>query len=165
MYWINWDSVTRFFFHWSLLLAMLFCSAGCYSHHAYQWTSLNLSEPGWKVWNGQAVWKPRKSIPELTGDVTLALNTNGAAFIQFTKTLPFATAHEDGRRWQIEFPGIGHLYSGHYPLPRVFAWFQLPALVEGRPIPKFWHEQGGPDDFHLRNSYSGETLAGYLSPQ
>lgn len=101
-------------------------------------------------------------MPELTGDVTVAVNTDGTAFIEFTKTLPFATAREDGRRWQIEFPGP-RLYSGKYPLPRHFAWLQLPALVQGRPVSRPWTLHGTVDQFLIENRGAGETLRGYLS--
>jgi hypothetical protein len=145
-----------------LPLAALFFLCGCQSHRADAWPALNLSQPGWKIWNGQAVWQARKSMPELAGDVTVAVNADGTAFVQFTKTLAFATAREDGRRWQIEFPG-GRLYSGRYPLPHHFAWLQLPALAQGRPLARPWKEEGTLDEFVVENRRAGETLRGYLT--
>ena len=115
------------------------------------------------MWVGQAVWRPTRSMPELTGDVTVAMQPDGNAFIQFSKTLPFATAREDGRRWQIDFPQ-GRRYSGHYPLPHHFAWLQVPELLEGRALHRPWSEHGGPDDFVIENRRAGETLRGFLSP-
>jgi hypothetical protein len=146
-----------------LLLLALVSLCGCYSHKGYSWPPDDLSKPGWRVWNGQAVWKPRKSIPELAGDVMVAVNTNGSAIVQFSKTLPFATARLDGRRWQIEFPGGNRLYSGHYPLPSHFAWLQLPAVAEGLPVSNPWVETGNLDQWQIVNSRAGETLRGYLS--
>lgn len=122
-----------------------------------------MTQPGIKTWVGQAVWKPFKTIPELTGDVTVAVQPDGSAFIQFSKTLPFATAREDGRQWQIDFPG-GRRYSGHYPLPHHFAWLQLPALVEAKPLRHPWKETGNLDDFTIENRLAGEKLKGFLSP-
>jgi hypothetical protein len=145
-----------------LSLALIFL-CGCYSHHPYRWPSYNLSEPGWKVWNGQAVWKPRPTIPELAGDVMVAVNTNGSALIQFSKTIPFATARLNGRHWQIEFPAGNRLYSGKYPLPNHFAWFQLPALAEGVPPSKHWIEKGNLDQWEIVNHSGSETLRGYLT--
>jgi hypothetical protein len=142
----------------------LVCLCGCYSHHPYPWPSYNLSERGWKVWNGQAVWKPRPTIPELAGDVMVAVNTNGSALVQFSKTIPFATARLDGRHWQIEFPAGNRLYSGKYPLPSHFAWFQLPALAEGAPPSKHWIEKGNLDQWEIVNRSGTETLRGYLNP-
>jgi hypothetical protein len=147
----------------SLSLLALVCLCGCYSHRGYSWPSFDLSQPGWRVWNGQAVWQPGKSLPELAGDVMVAVNTNGSAFVQFSKTLPFATARLDGRRWQIEFPAGNRLYSGRYPLPAHFAWLQLPALVEGMPASKAWTEQGRLNQWQIANHRAGETLRGYLS--
>jgi hypothetical protein len=147
-----------------LSLALSFL-CGCYSHRPYAWPPYDLSKPGWKVWNGQAVWQPRKSIPELAGDVTVAVNTNGNAIVQFSKTLPFATARLDGWRWQIEFPAGSRLYSGHYPLPSHFAWLQLPALAGGTPLSKPWIEDGNLDQWQVVNRGAGETLRGFLNAQ
>jgi hypothetical protein len=144
------------------LLALVFL-CGCYSHRGYSWPSYDLSKPGWRVWNGQAIWQPEKSIPELAGDVMVAVNTNGNAIVQFSKTLPFATARLDGRRWQIEFPAGNRLYSGQYPLPAHFAWLQLPAVAEGMPPSTPWVEEGNLDQWQIVNRGAGETLRGYLS--
>ncbi|HUD47290.1 MAG TPA: hypothetical protein VMR33_10690 [Candidatus Baltobacteraceae bacterium] len=136
---------------------------GCYSHRGYSWSPSDLSKPGWRIWNGQAVWKPGKSIPELAGDVMVAVNSNGNAIVQFSKTIPFATARLDRLRWQIEFPAGNRLYSGRYPLPSHFAWLQLPALAEGMPLSKPWAETGTLDQWQIVNGGAGETLRGYLS--
>jgi len=148
-----------------LLLLCLVCLCGCYSHTRYSWPSFDLAQPGWRIWNGQAVWRARKSIPELTGDVMVAVNTNGSAIVQFSKTLPFATARLDGRRWQIEFPAGNRLYSGRYPLPSHFAWLQLPALAAGRAPSKPWIETGSLDEWRIVNPEAAETLGGYLTAQ
>lgn len=148
-----------------LLLPALVCLCGCYSHSPYSWDPFDLSKPGWRVWNGQAVRQPRKSIPDLAGDVMVAVNTNGDAIVQFSKTLPFATARLDGSRWQIEFPGGDRVYAGRYPLPAHFAWLQLPALAEGAPPSKPWTENGNLDQWQIVNRGAGETLRGYLSAE
>ncbi|HEY3913784.1 MAG TPA: hypothetical protein VGN61_04785 [Verrucomicrobiae bacterium] len=148
-----------------MLSLMLVCLCGCYSHRPYAWPTYNLSDLGWKVWNGQAVWKPRKTIPELTGDVTVAVNTNGNAIVQFSKTIPFATARLDGHRWEIDFPAGNRVYARHYPLPSHFAWFQLPALVESNSPSRSWVEKGNLDQWEITSRHDSETLRGYLSPQ
>ena len=64
----------------------------------------DFSAPGWHVQQGQAVWKPSQSRPELAGDLLLATNVNGNFFLQFSKMpFPLATARVSGDRWQIEF--------------------------------------------------------------
>ena len=93
----------------------------------------------------------------------VAVNTNGHASVQFSKTVPFATARLDGSHWQIEFPGGNRLYSGHYPLPSHFAWLQLPAVAEGVPVSKPWTSEGNLDQWRILNRRAGETLRGYLS--
>jgi hypothetical protein len=148
-------------FLWPLILV---CLCGCYSHKPYPWPPDNLSAPGWKVWNGQAVWKPRKNIPELTGDVMVAVNGK-RAIVQFTKTITFATARLDGRHWEIDFPAGNRVYAGHYPLPSHFAWFELPGLVEGVPPRRSWVEKGNLDEWEINSRHGSETLHGYLSAQ
>ena len=51
----------------------------------------DFSAPGWRVQQGQAVWKPTKTKPELAGELILATRTNGDFLVQFTKT-PFTLA-------------------------------------------------------------------------
>jgi hypothetical protein len=148
--------------NFALMLALV-CLCGCYSHQGYSWPSADLAKPGWRIWNGQAVWQPRKSVPELAGEVMVAVNTNGFAVVQFSKAIPFATARLDGRRWQIDFPAGNRLFSGHYPLPSHFALLQLPALAEGVPLSKRWNESGKLDGWKIVNAGASETLRGYLS--
>ncbi len=142
------------------LLAMI-CLSGC--HTPLQWDTFKFSDPGWTVWNGQAVWRPTRSMPELSGDLTVAVNTNGQAFVQFTKTLPFATARLDGKRWQIEFPAGDRLYSGRFPLPSHFGLLRLPAVATESPVGKHWTKKVDLDQWELQNVGTGETLRGYLN--
>jgi len=145
---------------WAPLLLFL---TACQTPHS--WPTLTLSDPGWKVWNGQAIWRPTRSMPELTGDLVLAVNTNGIAFIQFSKTIPFAVARLEGNYWKIEFPPDHRTYSGHRPLPRHFAMLQLPALLNGGAVRRPWLKEGDAAQWQLQNPRTGETFRGYLTPQ
>src|SRR5213593_2130154 len=46
----------------------------------------NLSEPGWRIREGQAVWRPKIEAPEIAGELLVATHPNGQTFLQFTKT-------------------------------------------------------------------------------
>jgi hypothetical protein len=124
----------------------------------------DFSSPGWRVRQGQAVWKPSKSRPELAGDLLLAVNTNGNFVIQFSKT-PFALASAqmaDGR-WQIEFGAGRHSWRGQGPPPKRFLWFQLTRVLDASPADAPWKLTGRPDhSWRLENADTGECLEGQL---
>jgi len=64
----------------------------------------DFSAPGWRVMQGQAVWKPARDRAELAGDLLLATNSDGDVYVQLTKTpFPLASAEVAGDRWQIAF--------------------------------------------------------------
>jgi hypothetical protein len=124
----------------------------------------DLSSPGWQIRQGQAVWKPSKNRPELTGDLLLAVNTNGNCVIQFTKT-PFALAFAqvaDGR-WQIEFGSAHRSWSGQGQPPKRLVWFQLPRVLAGNPADAPWKfEQKADHSWRLNNLGAGEYLEGQI---
>ena len=82
----------RFIFKVAALLLLL--CAGCATPPL---PPADFSAPGWRVQQGQAVWKPSSSRPELAGDLLLATNVNGNFFVQFSKMpFPLATAQVSG---------------------------------------------------------------------
>ena len=92
----------------------------------------DFSAPGWRVQQGQAVWKPSSNRPELAGDLLLATNANGNFFVQFSKMpFPLATAQISGDQWQIEFGADKFSWHGRGTPPDRFAWFQLPRALLG----------------------------------
>jgi hypothetical protein len=122
----------------------------------------DFSAPGWRVRQGQAVWKPSQSRPELAGDLLLAVNTNGNFVIQFTKT-PFALASAevvDGR-WQIEFGTGQHSWRGPGAPPNRFIWFQVPGALTGKSAAAPWKFTGRAEDsWRLENPGTEESLEG-----
>src|ERR1043166_4713848 len=65
----------------------------------------NLSQPGWTVRQGQAIWRSARKAPEIAGELLLATRTDGEAFVQFTKTpFPLVIAQTSGSDWEIRFP-------------------------------------------------------------
>jgi hypothetical protein len=127
---------------------------------------VNLSSPGWHVQQGQAVWRPSRARPELTGELLLATNANGSYFVQFSKNpFPLASARCDAGTWQIEFGDGRHIWRGHGEPPRRFAWFQLPPALVGRAAATPWRFTRLTDgSWRLDNPRSGEFLEGQFFP-
>jgi hypothetical protein len=126
----------------------------------------DFSSPGWRVQQGQAVWKPSKNRPELAGDLLLATNTGGNFVIQFSKT-PFtlATAQVAEGAWRIEFGGGRYSWRGHGAPPSRFVWFQLPfALATTEPARPWKFMRRADDSWRLENPRTGEFLEGVFFP-
>lgn len=147
------------------LLAALFLIliAGCATPPPLP--KLNLNEPGWTIRQGQAVWHARPDAPEIAGDLLVAFNSDGRAFVQFTKSpLSIAVAQKTQNAWQVEFPMQNKRYAGHGRPPTRIVWLLLPGALEGKSLPHPWKWQRLPDDrWRLANPSSGETLEGYLA--
>jgi hypothetical protein len=124
---------------------------------------VNLSEPGWTIRQGQAVWRTGKNSPEIAGELLLATSTDGSTFVQFTKTpFPFAIAQTTSNRWQIEFPPQNKRYAAPGKPPARIVWFQLSNALTGKPVAKGWTWQNSDSNWQLKNS-SGESLEGYFT--
>lgn len=147
-----------------LLLAAVF-AAGCRT--APPLPPADFSAPGWRVLQGQAVWKPSSHRPELAGDLLLATNANGNCFVQFSKMpFPVATAQISGGQWQIEFGADQYSWHGRGTPPGRFAWFQLPrALLATNNAGGSWKfTHPASTSWRLENLRTGETLEGGFFP-
>lgn len=145
-----------------LLLAIAFC--GCRTGPPLP--PADLSAPGWRLQQGQAVWKPTRSRPELAGELLFATKTNGEFFVQFSKT-PFtlATAQVVNGQWQIEFGNNQRRWAGSGEPPARFAWFQLPHALVGEPLKRNWRfTRATSDSWRLENPRTGESLEGGFFP-
>jgi hypothetical protein len=121
----------------------------------------NLSAAGWRVQQGQAVWRPTQNRREIAGDLIMATNTDGDCFIQFTKTpLTLATAQIAGGRWQLEFGNDQYSWRGSGGPPDRFVWFQLPRAFSGAPLRGDWHFQTSANGWQFDNLRTGEKLEG-----
>ena len=155
------------FSHWNggflrlfgfLLLATL---CGCLSLHPLP--KADLSQPGWTIRQGQAVWQPSRKSPELAGELLFATRTDGSTFVQFTKTpFPFAIAQTVSNHWQLEIPPQNKRYTAPGKPPARIVWFQLANALTGKPLAKGWTWHDSDTNWQLTNS-SGESLEGYLS--
>ena len=144
------------------LLAVL--AAGCRT--ASPLPPADFSAPGWRVQQGQAVWKPSSHRPELAGDLLLATNANGNCFVQFSKMpFPLATAQISGEQWQIEFGADQYSGRGRGTPPDRFAWFQLPRALLDANVGSSWKITRLTSPWwRLENLHTGETLEGGFFP-
>jgi hypothetical protein len=126
----------------------------------------NLSEPGWKIQQGQAVWRAKKDSPEIAGELLLATNSNGRTVVQFTKTpFPFVIAQTTPQSWQLEIPAQNKKYSRPGKPPARVGWFHLPSALQGVAPPKPWVFQPSENEnWRLENKSTGEMIEGFLEP-
>ena len=129
------------------------------------WAPADLSEPGWTIREGQAVWRQRIKAPEIAGELLVATHRNGETFLQFTKTpLPFVVARITTNRWHIEFVTDHREFSGRGRPPSQIGWLHLARCVAGTAPPANWHWEKFPDNhWRLENRISGETVEGFLT--
>lgn len=126
---------------------------------------IDLSEPGWTVQQGQAVWRANSTALEIAGDLLLATNADGRMLVQFTKTpFPMIVAQTAPGFWQIESPAQNKHHTGRGAPPERLLWFQLPRALSGSTLPHGWSWRTSPDNWQLENSATGESLQGYLLP-
>lgn len=146
-------------------VAVLALMAGCAS--VGTWQRADITQPGWKVRQGQATWTPGHAQPPITGELLLATGPAGTLFVQFSKP-PFVlvTGEAANGRWRIEYPLQRRTSTGRGVFPRNRAWFTLPQLLASpkRPPPG-WNAQHKPDGtWSIWSSASGERLDGFLNP-
>src|SRR4051794_7047631 len=91
-------------------LLLVFGTLGCRT--APPFPPADLTEAGWTVHQGQAIWRAKRTKPEIAGEILSAANRDGRTFVQFTKTpFPFVIAQTTTNAWQIESPTQGRRYS------------------------------------------------------
>lgn len=122
--------------------------------------AVDLDDPEWTVWEGQALWTPRSDRTSLAGDLLVARNPDGDVLISFSKSpFPIFTAQTSGRSWRIDFIDKGRSYSGLGRPPSRFVWFRLPELIEGTPAPKPWAvERSAENEWTILNLKTGEKV-------
>jgi len=147
-----------------LAVGLLIFGAGCTTTNPLP--PADFSAAGWRVQQGQAVWKPSSSRPEIAGDLLLATNVNGNFLIQFTKMpFPIATAQVSGDQWRIQFGADEYAWHGHGTPPTRFSWFQLPrALLDGNPGGNWKFTRVETNLWRLQNARTGDTLEGVFFP-
>jgi len=127
--------------------------------------AVNLSEPGWKMHQGQAVWRSQRDAPEIAGEILFATHAGDRALLQLTKNpLPFVNAQVNGARWEVEFVPQRRKFNGQgTPTPRLL-WVHLARALNGtKPPEPLQFAQTEPHGFTLENPKTGESITGFLS--
>ena len=128
--------------------------------------AVNLAEPGWKMHQGQAVWRSQRDAPEIAGEILFATHAGDRALLQLTKNpLPFVNAQVNGARWEVEFVPQRRKFNGQgTPTPRLL-WVHLARALNGtKPPEPLKFAQTEPHGFTLENPRTGESISGFLNP-
>ena len=150
--------------HRFLLLALVVSTlAGCSTLPLQP--AVNLSEPGWVVREGQAVWKEKPDSEGIAGDLVVAMHWDGRSFVRFTKPpVPLVVAQSTTNTWQAQFPGESKTASGRGRPPERIMWLNLPGgLLGGGMEETDWilaRRRGG--EWNFWNDLTGEKLDGFL---
>lgn len=147
-----------------IIVTLVVLTTGCRT--SGEAARISNSGPGWRVLNGQAVWRPGFNRPELSGDLLVARHENGSYIFDFEKTpLPMTMGHTTSTNWLIQFPARRFSFGGKGQPPVRFAWLYLGAALDSKPLPKPFHFERKPDGgWLLQNTHSGESIEGFLSP-
>jgi len=136
---------------WGMVLSS--CSTGV------SLPEVDLSAPGWTVWNGQALWKAEAERPAIAGEIVLARHDNGDVLINFAKPpVPIFTAQLSGVNWKIDFIYSQNTHSGTDGAPSRFVWFQIPSLLQSAVVPEGWQVQVAKPVWELLDPNSGEHI-------
>jgi hypothetical protein len=130
---------------------------------------IDLTEPGWTLRRGQAIWTPPQSENGIAGELIVAHHPDGRSFVQFIKTpIPMVNAQTDSSGWQIDFPTRPYERSGTGQPPARFIWLHLARCLEGDRPPGDWEWEfllRWATGWSLRNPTTGESLKGYFSAE
>ena len=143
--------------------ALLLACAGCGAPGIER---LAAAGPGWRIQQGQAVWRPSRHRPEWSGDLAVAIREDGSFVFDFSKTpLPVVHGQTTPASWLIEFPAAKLRFGGKSPPPARFAWLRLQQALSGQPLPDpFQFTRLSEGGWRLENTRSGEFIEGYLTP-
>ncbi len=131
---------------------------GCAS--TADWPQIDLSQAGWTVWTGQALWTPGGDRSPIAGEVIIARRASDEVFVSFSKPpLPIFTARAVAGQWRIDFVDAARSHAGRGKPPRRFVWFELPRLLEGNPPTGDWSsEKLDGAQWSIRNANTGEAI-------
>ena len=154
--------------HWSgvLGLALLILMPFAFGCRTGGNPVFSTAGPGWRLQEGQALWRPKKLMPEIGGEIVIASHADGRCVIEFSKSpLTLAVAQTSPAGWMISFPPADRRFSGRGNPPQSFLWLHLNAALTGKPLPKQVHfRSNSAGGWRLENVRTGESLEGYLAP-
>jgi hypothetical protein len=145
-----------------VLFCLGICIAGCRTMKPLP--AADLKQPGWKVQEGQAIMKRNASEPEIAGEIIVATNPDGRAYVQFSKNpFPLATAQSTPKGWQVEQPTEKKFYSGHGKPPLRLILLYLPRMMAGEPPPRGLSYEKVNDGYKIVNQKNGSSLEAYFT--
>ena len=149
----------------ALSALLLLPVTGCKTFEPKPLPPVDLSQPGWTVREGQAIYKRNRNTPEIAGDIIVATKGPDRAFVQFSKTpFPLVVAQSAPGRWQVETPTDNKRYSGRGQPPKRLIFLYLPRMLAGLPPPKNWTWQKKENNgWRLENHSNGEYLEGFFT--
>jgi len=128
---------------------------------------VDLSQPGWRVLQGQAIWKPNRAAPELSGELIWASHRDSRFLLQFLKTpITLVEAQGTDERWKVSFPPQGRTLGGQAS-SRAYdrlSWLYLARALREKKSAGDWAFLWKGDRFVLGNARTGEMIEGYLRP-
>jgi hypothetical protein len=144
-----------------ILFPMLSSICGCRSLPPIP--AANLSEQGWTIRHGQAVWRRARGAPEIAGELLVGTRTNGDALVQFNKTpFPVVIVQKTSTQWQIQAPTQNETHVGPGNPPGRVIWFRLAEALTDGTLPQPWLWRTDLSGWSLENRASGESLSGYF---
>ncbi len=148
----------------AFMLGLILVLAGCQTVGPLP--AADLSQPGWSVRQGQAVWKPGRDRPDIAGEIVIATHPSGRSVVQFIKTpFPIVLAQRDNGRWQVQFGPEGRRFSGRGNPPRRLIWLRVPEILQSQTAPRQWELKPlGSASWSLENRSTGESLEIHLWP-
>ena len=154
----------RVWWLWLIIPGVAIILLGCQT--LFPFPTLDTTRPGWKIREGQAVWRPPGRDFTLAGDLVMATHADGSMLAQFSKIpMPLVVAQTISNAWQIEFVPERRRYNGHGTPPARILWLHLRAALAGQSLPKrLRFTRTGDGNWRLQDTKSGESLEGYLNP-
>jgi hypothetical protein len=144
--------------------SLLLLSAACRTSQLS--SPVDLTQPGWNLRHGQAIWHLPNSDTEFAGELTSATHPNGTILLEFTKTpMTLVVARLDAQSWELNFVADNRNYRGRGQPPSRSAWLVLALALAERPLPAEWNWSGSDSgDWQLTSPKTGEQLRGYWQP-
>jgi hypothetical protein len=126
---------------------------------------VDLAEPGWKLRQGQAVWRTERDAPEVAGEILFATHPAGGTMLQLTKNpLPFVTVQTRGEAWEIEIVPKRRRFAGTGIPTKRLLWVHLARALNGGTIPEdLRFQKADANGFALENLRTGESITGFLA--
>ncbi len=148
------------------VLAGLLLAAGLTACQAPSPPRFDTNAPGWRIRQGQAVWRPAARADDIAGELVVAQHPDGRAFVEFAKPpVTLASAAQQPRTWQFALPLQRRAGHGRNPPPPTVLWFQLLNFLRGAPPADDWQGENFADGrWRLGNRRTGERLEGWLAP-